>query len=158
STEGAPRPGVPQARHVHGLLGKGAEVLEGLFPGLRAELETLGAVCFDHGQGVCTHMPHGPVPRARVGLPIQVFTRELLESRIRRRVLAIPSVQLTGGVRVTGLRTDSSGHRVVGVSAVRLPSTPGPASEDVLAADLVVDASGRFSALPQWLEAIGYPP
>ncbi|MGB8201434.1 MAG: NAD(P)-binding protein [Pseudonocardiaceae bacterium] len=157
SIEGAPRPGVPQARHVHGLLGKGAEVLEGLFPGLCAELETLGAVCFDHGQGVCTHTPHGPVPRARVGRPIQVFTRELLESRIRRRVVAIPSVQVTGGVRVTGLRTDSSGRRVVGVTAIRLPSTPSPASEDVLPTDLVVDASGRFSALPQWLEAIGYP-
>lgn len=33
-----PRRGTPQARHLHGLLARGHELLEGLFPGLTAEL------------------------------------------------------------------------------------------------------------------------
>jgi flavin-dependent dehydrogenase len=38
-----PRTGVPQARHVHGMLARGAAQLEELFPGLRAELVAAGA-------------------------------------------------------------------------------------------------------------------
>jgi 2-polyprenyl-6-methoxyphenol hydroxylase-like FAD-dependent oxidoreductase len=39
----APRRCVPQGRHAHGLLPRGAEVLEELFPGLLAELVRDGA-------------------------------------------------------------------------------------------------------------------
>jgi 2-polyprenyl-6-methoxyphenol hydroxylase-like FAD-dependent oxidoreductase len=37
------RRGTPQARHLHGLLSRGLEVLEGLLPGLTAELVDEGA-------------------------------------------------------------------------------------------------------------------
>ena len=36
------RRGVPPGRHVHGLLARGQQVLEELFPGLTAELVTHG--------------------------------------------------------------------------------------------------------------------
>ena len=42
-----PRKGVPQGRHTHGLLARGREVLEELFPGLSAELAAEGAVYGD---------------------------------------------------------------------------------------------------------------
>src|SRR5688500_9059795 len=43
------RSGVPQGRHVHGLLVRGGELMEGLFPGLRDELVAAGAVLADAG-------------------------------------------------------------------------------------------------------------
>ena len=39
-----PRKGVPQGRHTHGLLARGREVLEELFPGFTAEMVANGAV------------------------------------------------------------------------------------------------------------------
>jgi 2-polyprenyl-6-methoxyphenol hydroxylase-like FAD-dependent oxidoreductase len=38
-----PRKGVPQGRHTHGLLARGREVLEQLFPGFTAEMVADGA-------------------------------------------------------------------------------------------------------------------
>ncbi|QIK10511.1 NAD(P)-binding protein [Streptomyces sp. ID38640] len=59
----APRAGVPQGHHVHGLLALGAEVFEGYFPGLRAELEQAGAPVWDWGEGLCAVLPNGTPPR-----------------------------------------------------------------------------------------------
>src|ERR1700754_3532075 len=43
------RRGVPQGRHVHALLARGAQILEELFPGLLNELVTAGAPVWDDG-------------------------------------------------------------------------------------------------------------
>src|SRR5262245_63927037 len=42
-----PRKGVPQGRHSHGLLARGREVLDQLFPGFTAEMVAEGAVTGD---------------------------------------------------------------------------------------------------------------
>jgi 2-polyprenyl-6-methoxyphenol hydroxylase-like FAD-dependent oxidoreductase len=44
---GAARRGVPQGRHLHGLLARGAQVLEELFPGILDELVLDGAQYMD---------------------------------------------------------------------------------------------------------------
>jgi 2-polyprenyl-6-methoxyphenol hydroxylase-like FAD-dependent oxidoreductase len=54
---------------------------------------------------------------------------------------------------VTGLIADSGAGRVTGVR-LRDRSNSG---EVALNADLVVDASGRSSRVPEWLERLGYP-
>src|SRR6185437_7718728 len=41
------RAGVPQGRHVHGLLLRGLQILAALFPGISAELEAAGAQQID---------------------------------------------------------------------------------------------------------------
>ncbi len=146
----APRTGVPQGHHVHGLLALGAEVFEGYFPGLRAELEQGGAPVWDWGEGLCAVLPNGTPPPVPMGMPIQTFSRPLLEHVLRRRVSALEPVTLRDGLTVTGLRTAGPGK----VTGVRVKTGDG---EDEIAADLVVDASGRSSHLPQWLAALGLP-
>ncbi|MEU9497615.1 FAD-dependent oxidoreductase [Streptomyces sp. NPDC048196] len=145
-----PRAGVPQGRHVHGLLAMGAEVFEGYFPGLRAELGQAGAPVWDWGEGLCAVLPHGTPPPTPMGMPIQTFSRPLLEHVLRRRVRALEPVTLRDGLTVTGLRTAGPGK----VSGVHVKDSDG---EDAIVADLVVDASGRSSHLPQWLAALGLP-
>src|SRR5512146_1032588 len=44
---GVPRKGVPQGRHLHVLLARGRELLEGFFPGLTQELVDQGAMVGD---------------------------------------------------------------------------------------------------------------
>ena len=69
---------------------------------------------------------------------------------MRRRVAALPRVTPRHGVSVEGLVTDAERSRVTGVRVT------GPDGEETLAADLVVDASGRGTRTPRWLEALGY--
>ncbi|MFC9878168.1 NAD(P)/FAD-dependent oxidoreductase [Streptomyces libani] len=146
----APRAGVPQGHHVHGLLALGAEVFEGYFPGLRAELEQAGAPVWDWGEGLCAVLPNGIPPSTPMGMPIQTFSRPLLEHVLRQRVTALGPVTLRDGLTVTGPRTAAPGK----ITGVRVRDGGG---EDEIAADLVVDASGRSSHLPQWLAALGLP-
>src|SRR3712207_9277088 len=50
--DATPRRGVPQGRHAHGLLARGREALEELFPGLTAELVGLGVPAVDLQAGL----------------------------------------------------------------------------------------------------------
>lgn len=157
-------PGAPQGHHAHAMLAKGGEVLEKLFPGLREELGEAGAPVFDYGEGIDFLLPAGTAPRTRTGVEIQTFTRDGLERRLRRRVLALPQVTLMSGTSCTGLLRDGRGQ----VSGVAYRRTDGEeagggtgAGAELagagaeLAADLVVDASGRSSSLETWLGDLG---
>jgi 2-polyprenyl-6-methoxyphenol hydroxylase-like FAD-dependent oxidoreductase len=96
-------PHAPQAYHAHAMLAKGAEILEVLFPGLRAELHDLGAPVFDYGERISFLQPAGFAPRCRTGVMVQSFTRDELERRLRQRVLALPGVRLVASARCEGL-------------------------------------------------------
>jgi 2-polyprenyl-6-methoxyphenol hydroxylase-like FAD-dependent oxidoreductase len=153
-------PHVPQGYHAHAVLAKGAQVLESLFPGLRAELAAAGAPVFDFGERISFLTPWGFAPRDRAGMEIQSFTRDELELCLRRRVLALPGVSVRDGTRCLGLtvaaprRGRGKAARVTGVS-IRSGDSPSDATPVDLAADLVVDATGRSSSLAHWLEPLG---
>jgi flavin-dependent dehydrogenase len=78
----------------------------------------------------------------------------MLEAAIRARVRSLPSVQFMVQCDVAGLTTTSDGGRVTGVRMIR--RLDGSAAQ-ILTADLVVDATGRGSRTPVWLETLGYP-
>ncbi|MFI6642683.1 FAD-dependent oxidoreductase [Streptomyces sp. NPDC050504] len=141
----AHRRGTPQSRHPHALLAAGAQVLEGLFPGLREELTARGAPVSDFGRFPMLY-PTGWSPQVPTELVLQTFSRPLLEASLRRRVLAHRAVSLLDGAPVTGLLTDASRRRVTGVRTSAGVS---------YGADLVVVATGRHSKLPDWLRARG---
>lgn len=147
-TTGA-HPGAPQGYHAHAMLAKGGEILQRLFPGLREELREAGAPVFDYGQGIDFLLPTGLAPRGRTGVQIQTFTRDELERRLRRKVLARAEVTLMAATQCSGLTQDAAG-RVTGVTCRQ----QGAEAID-MAADLVVDASGRSSSLEDWLGAAG---
>ncbi|MGW2426608.1 FAD-dependent oxidoreductase [Streptomyces sp. NPDC001709] len=142
-------PGALQGHHAHAMLSRGGEILERLFPGLREELRQAGAPVFDYGEGIDFLLPAGPAPRNRTGVRIQTFTRDELERRLRRKVLTLPGVTLLASTRCTGLTKNPSG-RVSGVTCQVRSADPVE-----ITADLVVDASGRSSALTRWLGAMG---
>lgn len=148
------RRGVPQARHVHALLPSGSQALETLFPGLLAELVAHGTkVISDYTEFFFSIAGHrlsaAAEPRVLTYLP----TRPHLERRIRERVTAISTVHLADGRDVVGLVTDRPGGRISGVRVTaRMPGS----AEELLAADLVVDAMGRGTRVPAWLTELGY--
>jgi hypothetical protein len=81
-------------------------------------------------------------------------SRPLLETEARAHLLAGLNVRLIEGGEVLGLATQPDQSRITGV---RLLRRQGQAGEEILPAELVVDAGGRGSRTPTWLEALGYP-
>jgi 2-polyprenyl-6-methoxyphenol hydroxylase-like FAD-dependent oxidoreductase len=152
------RPGVPQSRHLHVLLSRGLECLEQLFPGFEADLVEAGAPVVAGSESLWLNAA-GWSRRYRSPIRLLGASRELVEWQARARVTALDNVRVLQGHEVVGLLTDGSREAVTGVrlrSRGDRAEVAGPAVD--LAADLVVDASGRGSRAPQWLAALGYPP
>ncbi len=148
------RAGVPQARHVHGLLVRGLIEYEKLFPGFERLAVDKGATFHDHTLDFVVLRPQGWQPRYRSDLKFLSASRELIESCVRELFRQIPKVELRERTAVTGLRVHRNGPRCVGVL---IPSGPRGHSETI-DADLVVDASGSVSRAPMWLEQAGIAP
>jgi 2-polyprenyl-6-methoxyphenol hydroxylase-like FAD-dependent oxidoreductase len=148
------RAGVPQARHVHGLLVRGLIEYEKLFPGFERLAVDKGATFHDHTLDFVVLRPQGWQPRYRSDLKFLSASRELVESCVREMFRQIPNVELCERTAVTGLRVHSTGPRCAGVL---VPSGPRGNTETI-EADLVVDASGSVSRAPVWLEQAGIPP
>ena len=152
--DGEHRKGTPQARHAHGLLARGREVLEDLFPGLTDELIGRGALPGDIRLQARWFNNGGYHRKLATGLTGLLVSRPLLEACVRARLLALPAVRALDAHEVVGLTSTDDRSRVTGV---RVVATADAATEECLSADLVVDASGRGSRMPAWLQALGYP-
>ncbi|HZO82396.1 MAG TPA: hypothetical protein VFB33_11950 [Candidatus Binataceae bacterium] len=147
------RAGVPQARHVHGLLVRGLNEYERAFPGFERMVVDKGATFHDHTWDFAVLRAEGWQPRYRSGLKFLSASRELIESCVRELFRQLPKVELRERAPVTGLKVVRDGGRARCVG-VRLPAHAG-GPERILEADLVVDASGAVSRAPMWLEAAG---
>jgi 2-polyprenyl-6-methoxyphenol hydroxylase-like FAD-dependent oxidoreductase len=144
------RAGVPQSRHVHQLLVRGAEILEELEPGTGADLAAAGAHRLDIGADFATYAGSAWAPRAPTGLMTWSASRERLEAILRRRILARPGISLVDGAEVVGLTPGTAGITV----RLRWRARAG---ESEIQGQLLVDTSGAGSHLPKWLAALGYP-
>jgi 2-polyprenyl-6-methoxyphenol hydroxylase-like FAD-dependent oxidoreductase len=147
------RSGVPQMRHSHALLAKGREAMEDLLPGLTAELVAQGALLRDVQEEPSFHVAGRPLATARSGLLALGVSRPLLEWQVRRRVEALPGVELRDRTSVLDLVFDDAKAVVTGVSVSHMDWAGGC---ETIKADLVVDASGRTGRTVEWLERRGY--
>lgn len=150
--EAAPRPGVPQGMHAHGLLAGGLAALEQLLPGLCRELEQAGCPTGDNLRDAAWILSGRRLAIGESGVRGMTLARPVLEHAIRRRVAALPNLRIRTGARVEGLLLAAGRVKGVRVALARA------GAEEELAADLVVDASGRYSSMPEWLAALGLAP
>jgi 2-polyprenyl-6-methoxyphenol hydroxylase-like FAD-dependent oxidoreductase len=141
------RAGTPQARHLHVLWTRGLEILEDLFPGLEKTLLDAGAAEIGVPSDCLWLTAAGWRERFEV-TRLLTFSRPLLDWAVRARLIGDSALALDvlEGNEATGLV--ARGHDVAGV-ALR--------SGETMAADLVVDATGRGSRAPEWLATLGYP-
>ncbi|OMC40203.1 oxidoreductase [Mycobacterium sp. GA-1841] len=144
------RPAVPQGQHVHLLMARGAEELEALFEGLLDDMRAADVPVVEN-KPASIHFEAGGHLLGTGQTPESNFTsyvpsRGQLEWQIRRRVLALPNVEILHR-GVSEPRYDPTAGRVTGVVLDDGEQVP---------AGLVVDASGRGSRLPVWLEQWGF--
>jgi len=147
-----PRPGAPQGKQVHGLLGGAIKALEELFPNFSQELTQAGAVQVNPGSEILQEMPGmDPFPLCQWDWCIYTLTRPLIEQTLRRRVEQHPNICLRGGCRALDIMGISDELLVTGVRY-----DTGKAVE-ILPADLVVDASRHGGLTMSFLQAVGLP-
>ena len=149
------RTAVPQGRHVHLLMARGAMEFEGLFPGLLDDMVAAGVPILENRPdciyfGAAGHVL-GTGHTLRDEFTAYVPSRPQLEWQIRRRVLEDRQRRdpASLGGRAAIRRRRAAGDR--GASGQRRATSP-----TIVAADLVVDAAGRGTRLPVWLEQWGY--
>jgi 2-polyprenyl-6-methoxyphenol hydroxylase-like FAD-dependent oxidoreductase len=145
------RSGTPQARHLHVLLERGQRAMEALIPELAADLEAYGAPKLHWGVNNRLIVGGREAPRKPTDIHTHMITRVGLEYLVRQRVRQVPNIHFRLGARVTGLIAGDDGF----VGGITLEGRRSRQPE-AMHADVVVDASGRSSPLPDWLEALGY--
>ncbi|WP_030437322.1 FAD-dependent oxidoreductase [Actinoplanes subtropicus] len=149
---GVPRRGVPHGHHVHAMLPRGLQVIEDLLPGFTARVTAAGGLTGDILANVRWNLNGLALRRKVAGLTALSASRPLLEGTVREQVRALPNVKILEAYDVTGLRTSEGRDRITGAAVARRDGS----GASVLAADLVVDATGRGSRTPRWLAELGY--
>jgi len=146
------RDGVVQFRQAHYLQPLGRRVLEAELPEVLDGFVAAGAYRFDP---IAEALPAGIADRAPREDDERFVThtgrRTTFEWAFARAAETEPGVEIRRGIDVTALETRRADGRVL-VTAVRTDAG------ERLAADLVIDAMGRGSALPKLLAAAGGDP
>ncbi len=159
---GAPanRATVPQDRHLHMLMARGAAEFESLFPGVLEDMVAAGVPILENRPD-CIHLGAaghvlGTAHTLRDEFTAYVPSRPHLEWQLRKRVREIDNVDIVRR-SVAEPRFDRARQRVTGVLLdAEARSGPHADEPEFVPSDLVVDAAGRGTRLPVWLEQWGY--
>lgn len=153
----APRHGVPQSRQPHVVLARCGQVIEELLPGVSAEMVDAGAHLWRSGDLSELYTRFNGHLVTRTGrlrdpekLTILHASRPFIESHVRRRVRALPTVSFLDRHDADALTWTADT-----VTGIRVTSRVEHRQYDI-AADLVVDATGRGSRTPVFLEQMGF--
>ena len=149
----ANRSAVPQGLHVHLLMARGAQEFDAHFPGLLDDMVADGVPILENRPD-CIHFGAaghvlGTHHRLQDEFTAYVPSRPHLEWQIRRRVQAIENVEFVRAA-VAEPRFDRAARRITGVLL------HADDESSAVAADLVVDATGRGTRLPVWLDKWGF--
>ena len=139
-----PRRGIPHFLQAHSFTSRGRLELKTQFPDVFQALLDAGADDIALWRKLRGAFRPEDEDLAMVGV-----RRPLIEWALRRSALAEDGISVESGVRAVGLEADPSPTPIV--RGVR--TTAG-----VIEADLVVDAMGRRSPVPDWIESLGGTP
>jgi 2-polyprenyl-6-methoxyphenol hydroxylase-like FAD-dependent oxidoreductase len=147
------RRGVTQFRQPHFLLAPVRQILDRELPEVSRALDAAGALRLNFIGGVIPESVCGPRRPNDDDFEILTGRRPFVEAAVRAAAEATPGLQIHRGAAVTGLAVGRSViDGVPHVTGVRLESG------ETLTGDLLVDATGRRSSLPEWLTAVGARP
>lgn len=147
-----PRTGLPQARHTHLLMHGGAQAIDRVLPGTTDRLVDAGGHRHGMPDGVVTLTSQGWLERFPGNRQAYSCSRSLLDWVVRERALASDRISVLEYTEADRLLGDGTAVR-----GVRIRHRDSGETTD-LDADLVVDATGRGSRAPRWLEDLGLPP
>ena len=107
-SQAAARKGTPHAVHPHGLLARGREVLEQLFPGFTDAMVARGGLLGDLQRDAAFEAGRQRFASGVAGFPALGASRLAIEAEVRARVLARPGVRAITGVDVLPPRLEGA--------------------------------------------------
>ena len=138
------RRGIPHFMQAHAFTARGYKEMREAFPDVLDALIEAGADDID----MARKLPGVREP-ADDDLRMLGVRRPLIEWALRRAVVAQPAVRVVSKATVVGLQATEG--QVPVVSGVRT-------SDGTIDADLVIDAMGRRSPVPGWIDGLGGAP
>lgn len=147
------RRGAPQTRHSHAFLARLHNGIRDHWPRLYQELMEAGAEALCFSDIIKNVFPNEEMIPEDQDLTLLACRRITFDWVLRRHVDRETSAIRRDGVQVVGLIAETDHEtKLKRVTGVRVKNEIG--EEESIAADLVVDASGRNSHLRRWLEKI----
>lgn len=140
---------VPQAEHIHLLLGLGERLIDAIAQGIFDDMRQEGALRVDQGHGIRCFDGHRWRQRFPTGVYATYFSRGLLQRHLLNRVHRQTLIQILEKSSVCQIEFDRGNGHTKGVRVNK------ECREIEIEAKLVIDASGRSSKLSKWLERIG---
>jgi 2-polyprenyl-6-methoxyphenol hydroxylase-like FAD-dependent oxidoreductase len=143
------RRGVNQFRLPHAFLPRFRQILDAELPDLASALDDEGALRSNRMREMPVELTGGFRPGDECFEQI-TGRRPMVEATFARLAAREPGVEIRRGAAVRGLVAEGSGNGAV-------PHILGVLTDsgETVRGDLVVDAGGRRSALPDWLAAVG---
>lgn len=148
------RPGAAQGWHLHHLLTAGQIELERIFPGIVDDMVAAGAFKVDMAAQYRIRLGGTWKKPGTSDIQIVCAGRPLLEWCVRRRLDDEPRISFRYESEVADLVYDRGTNAIVGV-AVQRPDGPGDVALQIVPAEFVVDASGKNTRIPEFLDRIG---
>ena len=148
------RKGAPQTAHVHVLLQRGLLIMQQLFPALDNALQQAGALSVNWTRDMVIFSPAGWNPRFNSPYTTYSCSRGLLEQLIRRQVASIKNITIEARCEAIEPVVSDNRSAVIGLKVHYRDRAESATVE--IAADLIVDASGRTSKGLDWIEALDY--
>lgn len=148
----AVRGGAPQTGQPHSMLEAGRATLDDFFPGFSEDVQAAGGLELDMIDDVVWYNRGGAVAGTDTDLPALYASRPLFEHVVRERIHRDSAIHLRDGCHFLDYQHDAGRKQVTGV---RFRDEDG--TETTLDAALTVDATGRTSRTPAWLDRQGYP-
>ena len=152
------RRGAAQFRHPHAFLGLMCSLLEEHYPDLLDALFDAGARRLNFEDMVPPHLLDKYQPEAGdEKLWMLMCRRATVETVLRNYVQAQQHIKIHNTTYVTNINTEWHDN-TLNVTGLQLTDRQNNNQRQDWQGDLVVDATGRTSKFPQWLQAAGLPP
>lgn len=148
------RRGAAQFRHPHAFLAVMCNMLEKNYPDLIEEFWKAGArkVSFEEMVPPELKAEYAPEP-GDDAMWLLMCRRATMETVLRRYVESQPNISINNTTEVTGVTTASDATGILSVSGLLVRHNRS--ETQTVAHSIVVDASGRTTRFPGWLEAEG---
>ncbi len=153
-----PRRGASQFRHPHAFLGLMCNLLQDNYPDLLEDFYEAGARRVPFPDMLPRELEDKYVPEpGDERLWVLMCRRATIETVLRRYVEKMPNIRILNHVHIDGVIADQEADRPT-IRGLKVRRDCIEAHGAEIAADVVIDASGRTTRFPRWLAELGVKP
>ncbi|MGE0624316.1 MAG: FAD-dependent oxidoreductase [Pseudomonadales bacterium] len=151
-----PRRGASQFRHPHAFLGLMCNLLQDNYPDLLEDFYTAGARRVGIREMLSPELEQKYTPEpGDEKLWVLMCRRATIETVLRRYVEKLPNIRIVNDIHIDGVVTEQDPDGTLNVRGLKVRRDKVDTFGPEIAADVVVDASGRTTKFPRWFADLG---